>query len=90
MIEDRKKKDKEEQEKIKKEVINLVIARLRTIPPKASLSVGGQKDLSVEDLIKHVRENDEIGQLVIETHLDYIRSLKDLPITTEEDEYSNN
>lgn len=77
----------EEKEKVKEEIINLVIARLKTIPPKASLSIGEEQDFSkhldVEDLIEHVRKEDEIGQQIIETQLNYIRSLKDLPVTIE-------
>lgn len=66
---------------INQEEINLVIARLKAIPVNAQLSVGSDRDtLSVQDLIREVRNQSEIGKQVVETQLFFLRSLKDLPI----------
>lgn len=88
-----KKKEVEKGDKKKKfdkEIIDLVMARLRTIPPNASLSVGGDnQDLTASEMMRHVEEEDHLGELIIETHLEHLRSLKDLPLPTEENEVSN-
>lgn len=71
----------ENQPEINEEIINLVIARLRTIPQDATLSVGNnEKDtFNAEDLIEEVRNQTEVGKQIIEKQLFYLRNLKDLP-----------
>jgi len=72
----------QDQKEIDTEIINLIIARLRTIPSDASLSVGGddKKTMKSDDLINEVRQQSEIGKQIIESQLFFIRSLKDLPL----------
>lgn len=66
---------------MEQEIINLVIARLKTIPENASLSVGGRKEpIAVEDLIKEVKDQTEIGKKIIESQLYFLRSLQNLPV----------
>jgi len=67
-----------------------VIERLRTVPTAASLSIGERGSLSVKEMIDHVRKNNDTGKQIIETQLEYIRSLKDLPVTPEEYESPDN
>ncbi len=64
-------------EKIPEDIINLVIARLETIPPNVSLSVGGDdgQSITVQELIKRVREQDDVGRKMVELQLAYIRTL---------------
>lgn len=68
---------------LEKDIEELVIARLKSMPENLELAVGNEGSLSIEDLIKHVRENDEIGKMYIESQLEYIRSLNNLPINNE-------
>lgn len=68
---------------LEKDIEELVIARLKSMPENLELAVGNEGSFSIEDLIKHVRENDEIGKMYIESQLEYIRSLNDLPINNE-------
>lgn len=70
---------------IPEEVINLVVARLETIPSNVELSMGNEGSFSIEELIKRVREQDEIGKKIIEMQLTYLRSLNKLPSQTSED-----
>lgn len=65
-----------------KEIVDLVIARLKTIPSDAGLSVGtpSSRTFTVDELISQVRNGTEIGKKVIETQLFFLRSLQDLPI----------
>jgi len=77
------------EEEFSKEIIDLVIARLRAIPSDASLSVGEEGGVfGIEELIKRVKAKDEIGKQIIEAQLYFLRSLKDLPI--EENVFVNN
>lgn len=61
---------------ISDEIIDLVIARLETIPPNISVSIGAEGDFSIEELIKRVKAKDEVGKKIIEMQLQYIKSLK--------------
>lgn len=61
------------------DIINLVIARLKTIPSNVELSVGNEGSFSIDDLIERVKKQDEIGKKMIEMQLAYLRSLGKLP-----------
>lgn len=66
---------------INQDIINLVIARLKTIPSNAQLSIGNNKEgLPVIDLIEEVKNQTEIGKKVIESQLLFLRSLQNLPV----------
>lgn len=67
-------------EDINQEIIDLVVARLRTMPSDASLSIGGGESLALDELIEDVKEQNDVGLAVIKEQLEYLRSLKDLPI----------
>ena len=56
--------------------INIVVARLESMPASLKLNIGGHKLLGKWDLIKHVQEDDEIGELVVSAYMDNIRSYK--------------
>ena len=67
---------------LNQDIINLVIARLKTIPSNANLSVGSDKEpMSVDTLIEEVKKQTEIGKKLVESQLFFLRSLQDLPIT---------
>ena len=63
---------------VTQEMIDLVIARLQTIPSGVSISVGDKGTFSVEDLIESVKKGNEIGNMIVGIQLDYLKSLKDL------------
>ena len=65
---------------LSQDVINLVIARLKTISSNANLSVGSNKEpMSTEVLIEEVRNQTEIGKKLVESQLFFLRSLQNLP-----------
>jgi len=67
---------------LSQEIINLVVARLKTIPSNANLSVGGDKEpMSVDALIEEVKKQTEVGKKLVESQLFFLRSLQDLPVT---------
>jgi len=60
---------------ISQDVINLVIARLETIPANVSVSIGGDGSYTIEQLIERIKKQDEVGKKMVEMQLAYIRSL---------------
>lgn len=66
---------------LNQEIINLVVARLKTIPSNANLSVGGDNEpMSVDALIDEVKKQTEVGKKLVESQLFFLRSLQDLPV----------
>jgi hypothetical protein len=59
------------------EIRKLVIVRLRALPSQKRISIGSDGEFTIEDLIERVKENDKIGQKIIEIQLSYLRSLKE-------------
>lgn len=72
------KKQNQNKEEITPEMVNLVIARLETIPSNVSVSIGGDGSFTVQELIEKVQSGDEIGKKIIEMQLAYLRSLSNL------------
>jgi hypothetical protein len=69
------------QRELSQDVINLVIARLKTIPSNATLSVGSEKEaMSAEALIEEVKKQTEVGKKLVESQLFFLRSLQNLPV----------
>ena len=68
-----------EKENYNEDIINLVIARLQSLPPNVAISIGGddgEKSLKINELIEHIRSSDEIGKKMIDVQLAYMRSFK--------------
>ena len=63
------------EDQISQDVINLVIARLETIPPNVSVSIGGDGSYTIGQLIERIKKQDEVGKKMVEMQLAYIRSL---------------
>jgi len=61
------------------DIINLVIARLETIPPNIEMSIGNEGSFSIDELKERVKNQDNIGKKMIEMQLAYLRSLGNLP-----------
>ena len=71
--------EKNDTQIISEDIINLVIARLETIPPNIEMSVGNEGSFSIDELIERVKKQDSIGRKMIEMQLAYLRSLGKLP-----------
>ena len=52
-------------EKKQQEIIQIVKARLSTMPKEAILSIGSYGEFKRDDLIKQVEQNTEIGKKII-------------------------
>jgi hypothetical protein len=55
----------------------LVLARLQTLPPDASISIGSTGEFDKTQLLQHVEDGDDIGQKIIEIYKEYLQALKD-------------
>lgn len=64
----------------------LVYTRWQSFPKGYSISVGEYGTISKEDALKHVKEKDEIGRILIMVDREYFDSLKN----GEFNEYLNN
>ena len=54
----------------------LVLARLETMPLDMELSLGSQGSFDKAKLMREVENNSEVGQLVIEVYMNYLRFFK--------------
>lgn len=60
---------------INKKVAELVIARMRaTISPNLRLARGFDGSLSREQMIEHVRTGTNIGQRLVQSHLNFMKA----------------
>lgn len=77
---EKEEKEKKDRPKIDGDTLNLVIARLKAIPPNIYISLGDEGSFSVEELIERVKALDDVGRKIVEIQLEYLRSLGQLPI----------
>ena len=64
-------------EKKQQEIIQIVKARLSTMPKEAILSIGSYGEFKRDDLIKQVEQNTEIGKKIIDIQMHYLKMLKE-------------
>lgn len=60
-----------------KEIIELVMARLKNLPSDKEISIGSSGEFTKDEIIEHVRKDDEIGKKMIAIEMDFLRSIKD-------------
>lgn len=60
-----------------KEIQELVIARLRTLPEGKEISIGSAGEFTKEELINHVRQYDDLGRKIIDIEMSFLRAMKD-------------
>ncbi|MEA2004336.1 MAG: hypothetical protein U9O53_05285 [archaeon] len=65
-------------EEFDENIINLVIARLESMPKNIKMSIGSKGQFDKFQLIDHVKNKDDIGNTIIKMQLFYLRSLKDM------------
>lgn len=67
--------NKETDNKAKEKLKEVVIMRIEAIPSNLRLSVGGGKSLTKEEMIEHVKKEDDIGKQIINSHLSFMRAV---------------
>jgi len=60
-----------------KDVKELVIARIKTLPEDTGVSIGSAGSFSKEQIIQHIEKNDEIGRKIVEIELNFLQKLKE-------------
>lgn len=76
--ESKKTESKTSEQEISEDVKDLVIARLEVLSPDKKFSIGSnEKEFTRDELIESVKNEDEIGQKVIDLELTFLRALKD-------------
>ncbi len=60
-----------------KEIIDLVVARLQNLPSDKEISIGSAGEFTKDQLIEHVKEDDEIGKKMVTLEMDFLRSMKE-------------
>lgn len=74
-------KKKDDRPKISNnEIRRLVIERLNSLSPNKSISVGSNKSYSKDELISEIKNGTKIGEKMVEVELEFLQSLKNLPI----------
>lgn len=63
--------------KIRKEIKDLVIARLGILPSGKKISIGSSGEFTKEQLIDHVEKEDDIGEKITEIELAYLQAIKE-------------
>ena len=69
-----------------KNLIELVVSRLQTIPDNQEISVGAEGKFTKNQLIQHVKKGDELGKKFVEIELYYLQSLKNITQSVLSDE----
>lgn len=74
-------KKKNEQPKISdEEICRLVMERLSMLSPNKSISIGSNRSFSKDELIKEIKNRTDVGKKMVEIEIEFLQSLKDLPI----------
>jgi hypothetical protein len=72
-----------------KEIIDLVVARLQNLPSNKDISIGSSCEFTKDDLIEHVKKDDEVGKKMVAIEIDFLRSMKE-GIFYEQNSINNN
>ncbi len=59
---------------LREELKALVLERVNVMPDNMSVAIGSSQ-LSKEEMVRHVREEDDVGKQVMEFELEYLRAL---------------
>ena len=62
--------------KIPEDIKKLVIIRLETLPMNKKISIGLYGEFTKDELIQHVKNEDEIGKKIVEMEMEFLRALK--------------
>lgn len=62
------------------EIRKLVIERLKTLSPNKDISIGSDGFYTKDQLIDEIERGSKVGEKIIKVELEFLQSLKDLPI----------
>lgn len=61
---------------VNEEIKKLVLVRLESMPSNIKIALGSGEQLSKERLIEHVKNNDQLGKMIVDMQLKYLKSMK--------------
>lgn len=71
----------EEKKKIDLELKEIILQRISSskLPDNIKLSVGSlsQEPMSTQEIVEHIKKEDEIGKKIIQMELNYLKALKE-------------
>lgn len=53
----------------------LILARFKTLNPDAKISLGGDEEVTVRELIEHIEKNDEFGKRIVQVQINMLKVL---------------
>lgn len=62
-------------EAIIKEQKELVLARFQTLNPNAKIMLGNSNEITVKELMNHIKKGDEFGKKIIKTQMKMLKVL---------------
>ncbi len=60
---------------IEEERKKLVLARFKTLNPESKILLGGDKEVSVKELIGHVEKGDDFGKKIVQVQIQMLKVL---------------
>lgn len=60
---------------LEQEQKELVLERFKTLNPDSKLSLGGNNEVTVKEVIEHVQKEDDFGKKVVRVQMNMIRVL---------------
>lgn len=60
---------------LEKEQKRLVLERFKTLNPQSKIMLGGEKEVTVKELINHIEKGDEFGKRIIQVQMKMLRVL---------------
>lgn len=53
----------------------LVLARFKTLNPEGKIMLGGEKEVTVRELISHIEKGDEFGKKIVKVQMNMLQVL---------------
>ena len=66
---------KDEDFDIENEQKELVLQRLKTLNPNSKILLGGEKEITVKELIEHVEKGDQFGKNIVKVQIRMLQVL---------------
>lgn len=65
-------------DKTDKIIQKIILARVSTMPNNIGVSIGSNGEFSKDEILEHIKKDDQIGKKFIEVQMSYLQSLKNL------------
>ncbi|MBI5635416.1 hypothetical protein HY993_00440 [Candidatus Micrarchaeota archaeon] len=59
------------------DIKELVISRLQVLPGNRLLSIGGYGSFTKDQVIQHVKDEDEVGEKIVQIEMEFLRAIKE-------------